>query len=142
MTRRKGCAKATIKARSIDQASTLPMNSNARQPSRAAVSTTSNCNAQVPAKLYEYLRAARPLVCLSDPAGDTASVVRDAGIDSIAMLDSAQDIAALLARLLAPSSPTLRTQASAAYVATASRTGRAQSLASMLNSIIATPSRP
>ena len=102
----------------------------------------SNCNAQIPAKLYEYLRAARPLVCLSDPAGDTASVVRDAGIDSIAMLDSAPDIAALLARLLAPSSPTLRTQANAAYVATASRTGRAQSLASMLNSIIATPSRP
>lgn len=101
----------------------------------------SNCNAQIPAKLYEYLRADRPLVCLTDPAGDTASVVRDAGIDSIARLDSAPDIAALLARLLAPSGRTLRTRANAAYVAAASRTGRTQALASMLDTIIASPSR-
>jgi len=79
---------------------------------------------------------------LSDPAGDTASVVRDAGIDSIARLDNAQDIAALLARLLVPSAPALRTQANPAYVAAASRAGRAQSLAAMLDSIIARLGRP
>ena len=28
----------------------------------------SNCNAQVPAKLYEYLRAKRPILALTDPA--------------------------------------------------------------------------
>ena len=29
----------------------------------------SNCNQQVPAKLYEYLRAGRPILALTDPAG-------------------------------------------------------------------------
>jgi glycosyltransferase involved in cell wall biosynthesis len=60
----------------------------------------SNCNDQVPAKLYEYLRAGRPILALADPRGDTASVLRDAGIDTIAPLDSKDDIARLLAAFL------------------------------------------
>ena len=102
----------------------------------------SNCNAQIPAKLYEYLRAGRPIICLSDPAGDTAGVVRNAGIDSMARLDSAEDIAALLALFLAPSSHSLRTQANPAYVAAASRAGRARMLGEMLNNIITRPDPP
>ena len=45
-----------------------------------------NCNDQIPAKAYEYLRvsAARLLLALTDPAGDTADVIRRAGIDTIA----------------------------------------------------------
>ncbi len=35
-----------------------------------------NCNAQVPAKLYEYVRAGRPILALTDPAGDTARTLR------------------------------------------------------------------
>ncbi|WP_341676360.1 glycosyltransferase [Niveibacterium sp. SC-1] len=30
-----------------------------------------NCNLQIPAKLYEYARCARPVLALTDPAGDT-----------------------------------------------------------------------
>jgi hypothetical protein len=59
-----------------------------------------NCNAQVPAKLYEYLRAARPLLALTDAAGDTAATLRAAGIDTIAPLDDAAAIAAALLRFL------------------------------------------
>lgn len=59
-----------------------------------------NCNYQVPAKLYEYLRAQRPVLALTDPAGDTAAVLRDAGIDTIARLDSTEEICALFARFL------------------------------------------
>ncbi len=55
-----------------------------------------NCNEQIPAKIYEYLRAGRPIVALTDPRGDTAALVRDAGLDMIARLDSAPAIAALL----------------------------------------------
>ena len=102
----------------------------------------SNCNAQIPAKLYEYLRAGPPIVCLSDPVGDTAAVLRDAGIDSLARLDSAEDIAALLARLLDPSTQGLRTQATAAFVAASSRAGRARVLGEMLNGIVTSPGRP
>jgi len=58
------------------------------------------CNNQVPAKLYEYLRARRPILALTDPAGDTAAVLRNAGIDTIARLDSQEEIARLLVHFL------------------------------------------
>jgi len=59
-----------------------------------------NCNHQVPAKLYEYLRARRPILALTDPDGDTAAVLRDAGTGTIARLDSAQEIERALPRFL------------------------------------------
>ena len=61
----------------------------------------SNCNHQVPAKTYEYLRAKRPVFAMTDPAGDTASVLREAGIDTMARLDSRAEIAAGLEDFLA-----------------------------------------
>ena len=60
----------------------------------------SNCNDQIPAKVYEYLRCRRPIIALTDPAGDTASLLRKAGIQNIARLDSAQKIALELRRFL------------------------------------------
>jgi peptidoglycan/xylan/chitin deacetylase (PgdA/CDA1 family)/glycosyltransferase involved in cell wall biosynthesis len=36
----------------------------------------SNFNAQIPAKIYEYLRAQRPLLAVLDPSGDTATQLR------------------------------------------------------------------
>jgi hypothetical protein len=93
----------------------------------------SNCNEQVPAKLYEYLRARRPILCLSDPAGDTAGVVRDAGIVPMARLDSATEIAALLERCLdGDAAALLPTEAA---VAAASREGRARQLATWLDAL-------
>ena len=60
----------------------------------------SNCNDQVPAKVYEYLRCARPIVGLTDPAGETAALLRRAGVDAIARLDSEEEIGSLLRRFL------------------------------------------
>jgi glycosyltransferase involved in cell wall biosynthesis len=60
----------------------------------------SNCNDQVPAKVYEYLRCARPILALTDPAGDTAAVLRNAGISQIARLDSPEEIAFRLQQFL------------------------------------------
>lgn len=51
-----------------------------------------SCNHQIPAKLYEYLRAQRPVLALTDPAGDTASALRDAGGGRVARIDSRQEI--------------------------------------------------
>lgn len=59
-----------------------------------------NCNAQIPAKLYEYLRAGRPILALTDPAGDSAAALRGVGIDTIGMLGSASDIVGALLRFL------------------------------------------
>lgn len=51
------------------------------------------CNHQIPAKLYEYQRAGRPVLTLTDPRGNTADAMRAAGSSQIVdILDSA-DIA-------------------------------------------------
>lgn len=60
-----------------------------------------DCNDQIPAKLYEYLRARRPILALTDAAGDTAAAMRAAGLDTVAQLDDATAIAQMLQRFLA-----------------------------------------
>ncbi len=50
------------------------------------------CNHQVPAKLYEYLRAGRPILALTDPAGDTARALLECGAGTVCKLDDSQDI--------------------------------------------------
>ncbi len=59
-----------------------------------------NCNHQIPAKLYEYLRAGRPIFAMTDARGDTAGVLRDAGVDHVVPLDSEERIAEGLERFL------------------------------------------
>jgi glycosyltransferase involved in cell wall biosynthesis len=56
----------------------------------------SNCNHQIPAKLYEYLRAGRPIFALTDPAGDTASLLEEVDSASIAPINSREEIAITL----------------------------------------------
>ncbi|ADE15262.1 conserved hypothetical protein [Nitrosococcus halophilus Nc 4] len=96
----------------------------------------SNCNHQIPAKLYEYLHARRPILALTDPAGDTAGVLRRAGIETIAPLDSATVIAAafqdFVKRLQAGTVP----GASEAEIARSSRRSRGASLAALLEETI------
>ena len=96
-----------------------------------------NCNDQIPAKLYEYLRARRPIVALTDPRGDTAQALQAAGIDSIVPLDSASDIAALLARLLPRIAVGSAPAASEAAIAQASRRGRTGQFADVLRRVTA-----
>jgi hypothetical protein len=95
------------------------------------VMQASNCNQQVPAKVYEYLRAQRPVLCLSDRAGDTWGVLRDSGLDAFARLDDADDIADLLARYM--QEPGTFAKPGSEAVCAASRAGRAQTLASLLS---------
>jgi glycosyltransferase involved in cell wall biosynthesis len=57
-------------------------------------------NPAVPAKLYEYLRARRPILALVHPAGETAATLRGLGIDSMASLNDPDAIAQLLSRWL------------------------------------------
>jgi glycosyltransferase involved in cell wall biosynthesis len=58
------------------------------------------CNHQIPAKLYEYLRAGRPILALTDPAGDTASALRDARAGTVCNLADEADITSTLRRFL------------------------------------------
>lgn len=90
----------------------------------------SNCNHQVPAKVYEYFRARRPILALTDASGDTAAVLRDAGVGTIVPLDDAAAIARGLVEFLA------RVRAGEAPVASDverhSRRGRTEELADVL----------
>lgn len=56
----------------------------------------SNCNAQIPAKLYEYLRAGPPLLIITDPKGDTATAARSAGLSQIATFGDSDSIESVL----------------------------------------------
>jgi len=91
----------------------------------------SNCNEQVPAKLYEYFRARRPLIVLTDPAGDTAQVARTAGVNSIVPLDSSAAIAELLRRFV--QNPAQGAIPSEEAIIAASRRQRTAQLAKLLD---------
>lgn len=96
-----------------------------------------NCNEQIPAKVYEYLRAGRPLLCLADPSGDTAGVIRDAGIDAIARLESVEDICAVLPPFLAAIERGDAALPDAAAVRNASRLVRTKIFAEQLDRVVA-----
>jgi glycosyltransferase involved in cell wall biosynthesis len=96
----------------------------------------SNCNEQIPAKLYEYMRAGRPIVALTDPGGDTAGALLQAGIDTIARLDAEEDIALLLAHFVDDLRALRARGPGSAAVAAASRRESARSLAALLNEVI------
>jgi glycosyltransferase involved in cell wall biosynthesis len=92
----------------------------------------SNCNEQIPAKAYEYLRCRRPILALTDPAGDTARLLEAAGSRSIARLDSMEDIAGGLRRFLDSARRGEAAPPGEAFVAGASRLHRAQELSELL----------
>ena len=93
----------------------------------------SNCNAQIPAKFYEYLRAGKPPLGLTDPAGDTAAAMRSAGLSDTARLDNAPEIAQALQQLLRELRLGQAARPSLSAIQQASRTTRAQTLVQMLN---------
>jgi glycosyltransferase involved in cell wall biosynthesis len=57
-------------------------------------------NPAIPAKLYEYFRARRPILALADSQGATVKLMQDEGIGTIAPLEDTKLIAAALAQFL------------------------------------------
>ncbi|HEY1147799.1 MAG TPA: glycosyltransferase [Pseudoduganella sp.] len=98
----------------------------------------SNCNHQIPAKLYEYLRARRPILALTDTIGDTAAALRAAGIDTIAPLDDKEGIKAGLLYFLRHAEAGQAPLATPAAVASASRRARTAELGRLLDHITVT----
>ncbi|MFZ3081482.1 glycosyltransferase [Rhodoferax ferrireducens] len=97
------------------------------------VMQASNCNAQIPAKIYEYLRAGKPILGLTDPRGDTAGVLRGAGLTDMARLDSADEIARVLPLLVRYWRQGKAVLPQALIVQQSSRRGRSEALAEFLN---------
>lgn len=97
-----------------------------------------NCNAQVPAKIYEYFRAGRPIVALTDPVGDTAETLRHAGAGLVAPLDSAAGIAAVLTEFVRRTDARQWHPMAAAAVAGHSREHRTAEIAAIFDETMAT----
>ncbi len=55
-----------------------------------------SCNEQIPAKLYEYIRAQRPILALTEPAGDTGRTLEDLGYPLVTSLESVEAIESVL----------------------------------------------
>lgn len=106
------------------------------QVAALVIMQSSNCNDQVPAKVYEYLRARRPVLALTDPQGDTAAVARASGIEAIVPLNDTealcQQLPVFLRRLRDEPAALV---ASEAAVSSASRTSRTRDLAALLDTI-------
>jgi hypothetical protein len=95
-----------------------------------------NCNDQVPAKLYEYLRANKPLLALTDPQGDTWAAVRAAGIDTLAPLDDAAAIGAALLTFVALAEAGKAPLASEAVRRSHARSARTVQLAALFDAVV------
>lgn len=96
-----------------------------------------NCNDQIPAKLYEYLRAGRPILALTDSSGDTAAMIRAAGIDTIAPLDDSTAIAEALLRFVSLARNGLAPSADLNFVHAQTRRARTVKLATLLEEVAA-----
>lgn len=131
-----------IGARGIAQLVTLAPHVSYREAlaemlsaSALLVLQASNCNHQVPAKLYEYLRARRPILALTNPCGDTAATLTAAGIDTIARLDSKDAIIAGLSHFLQLIEENSAPLATDSAVRSSSRFARTQQLAVLFNEL-------
>lgn len=93
-------------------------------------------NTQIPAKIYEYFRARKPVFGLLDTAGETARVLSAAGFQNIAAMDSAGAIIPALERFIAQVRDGSAYVASEAVIAAASRANRAAELAQIFHQVV------
>lgn len=100
------------------------------------VMQAAGCNEQIPAKIYEYLRANRPILSLTDPQGDTATTLRQAGASDIARIDSVEEICRVLPPFIAAIREGRAQLPDRQAVAEASREGRTAQLARLLDSVL------
>ncbi|HEY0060979.1 MAG TPA: polysaccharide deacetylase family protein [Telluria sp.] len=93
-------------------------------------------NTQIPAKIYEYFRARKPILGLVDTTGETCRVLRAAGFDSVASMDSCEAILPVLERFIDDVRAERAYIATEELIASSSRTHRASQLAAVLNQAV------
>jgi hypothetical protein len=93
-------------------------------------------NTQIPAKIYEYFRARKPILGLVDTSGETCRVLRAAGFDSVAQMDNSTAILPVLERFIDDVRHERAYIATEELIASSSRTHRASQLATVLNQAV------
>ncbi|MBF0380368.1 MAG: glycosyltransferase [Magnetococcales bacterium] len=94
-----------------------------------------NYNHQVPAKLYEYIRAKKPFLALADPNGDTVKTMQKVGIDTYVPLHDEVKIVEGLLQLINGIKNNTPTLANANAIKSLSRYARAKDLAMVLSGL-------
>lgn len=98
-----------------------------------------NCNHQIPAKIYEYLRAKKPIFALTDLTGDTAAVLIDTKEPTvIAALDNKDEIIRKMTFFLQQLKQSSISTISDSYIYSQSRKARTELLAEILDDICGT----
>lgn len=92
-------------------------------------------NTQIPAKIYEYFWARRPVLGLVDAAGETAHVLRAAGFDSMVAMDQPDSIVPALERFVEQIRSGTAYVATPEVVAQCSRANRARQLAAVFDEV-------
>ena len=95
----------------------------------------STSNPAVPAKLYEYLRARRPIFALVDKDGDTASILRQDGVGRLVPLNASDKIAEGLLDFIAQVRNGTATLPKPYAIERHSRKLKAKELASLMNQV-------
>jgi len=93
------------------------------------------CDHQIPAKVFEYLRLAKPILALTSPAGDTASLLGYAGGVTLVDLADWQAIYQKLLEFLHAVESHTHPQPAAGLVQGYSRKGQARKLAELLDQV-------
>jgi glycosyltransferase involved in cell wall biosynthesis len=95
----------------------------------------SNCNHQIPAKIYEYMRARRPILALTNLTGDTATLLRQSGVSTLSSLDVSDSIVAALLSFLSMIECNSAPIASDEAILSFSRRSQTRELAALFDSI-------
>ena len=93
-------------------------------------------NPNIPAKLYEYLRAKRPIFAMTDDNGDTAAVLRSAKVGTVVSLDSESSIESGFQEFLAQVHRGDAAVASEQEIRKHSRESRSRELAILFDSLV------
>ncbi len=94
-----------------------------------------DCNDQIPAKVYEYLRAQKPILGICGDAGDTANVLRQAGFKHLAPLEQSQLIGDALVSFLHDIRNGVTPSSNRKFVESISRRAKAGALADLFNEV-------
>jgi hypothetical protein len=95
-------------------------------------------NPAIPAKLYEYIRARRPIFALVDDRGETAALLRQAAVGTLVPLDSRERIGAGLLDFLEQVRSGVAPVASDKEIARHSRRNKASELACLFDEVVST----
>ncbi|MCA9130497.1 MAG: glycosyltransferase [Planctomycetales bacterium] len=93
------------------------------------------CNDQIPAKVYEYFSAGKPILGLCSESSDTANLLRSGGCAHLAPLESSRLISTTLANFVADLRDGTLATPSIEFVRSMSRHSRAAALATLLDEV-------